>query len=278
MKKYNLLKVLAITILIAVIVTFIIPGSSADYSGNVTETGIASIGIWALFSNINVSLSYFSSIAVYIIAIAIFYAVLSNLKSYPALVKKAAEKFEGRESLLVGISSILFGLAALFVSDAMILLLFVPFVYQIMKELNIDKKTILASTIIASLIGAMFSIYNSTLFSIFSLSLNTLLLVKIVVFVLSICVLIFFIAPNCKKEENIVSVKEKEERSSKKTENVKKVTEKEATKEAKVKKQPTKKAPAKKTASKKTETKKVAKKAAPKKSTSSSKSGKKVTK
>ena len=86
----------------------------------------------------------------------------------------------------------MFGILACVVSDWMILLVFVPYIYQVMNKLNIDKKVILASTIVASLIGSMCGIYNSTLFRTLSLKVNTLLLVKVIVLVLSLAVLIFF--------------------------------------------------------------------------------------
>ena len=44
-----------------------------------------------------------------------------------------------------------------------------------MNNLEIDKKVVLASTLVAALIGSMCSVYNSSLFSLFSLKINTLL-------------------------------------------------------------------------------------------------------
>ena len=248
MKKYNLLKVLAITFLITIVLTLFIPGSSADYSGGITQNGINGVGIWSMLSNLNIALSYFSTVAVLIIAIAIFYAVIGKTKSYNAFINSCSKTFEGHESLLVVISTILFALVAMFVNDIMVLLVFVPFVYTIMKSLNIRKEAILSSTIIASLIGGMCGIYNSTLFSIFSLSVNTLLLVKIVLFVITVFILIMFTAPRAK--EQIIVVKEEIKEETKITE---------------------KKAPAKKTAAKKTETKKSTTKSSASKSSKTTK-------
>lgn len=248
MKKYNLLKVLAITFLITIVLTLFIPGSSADYSGGITQNGINGVGIWSMLSNLNIALFYFSTVAVLIIAIAIFYAVIGKTKSYNAFINSCSKTFEGHESLLVVISTILFALVAMFVNDIMVLLVFVPFVYTIMRSLNIRKEAILSSTIIASLIGGMCGIYNSTLFSIFSLSVNTLLLVKIVLFVITIFILIMFTAPRA-KEQNIVVKEEIKEEA--------KIIEK--------------KAPAKKTAAKKTETKKSTTKSSASKSSKTTK-------
>ena len=87
MKKYNLFKVLAITVFIAWVLTLIIPGSYTDYSGNITTSEISAVGIWSLFSNLSISISYFNGIAVFLIAIACFYAILSKLEVYNNFVQ-----------------------------------------------------------------------------------------------------------------------------------------------------------------------------------------------
>lgn len=237
MKKYNLLKVLAITIFVAWILTLIIPGSYVDYSGKLITDAVNGIGVWGLFSNLSISISYFSGIAVLLIAIACFYAVLSKISIYETFVKKTASIFKDKERLLVCISTIVFALLSMFISDSMVLLVFVPFVYQVMKELEIDKKVILASTIVAGLVGSMSGIYNATLFKAFNLSINTLLLVKVILFVFSTSILLMFIMPKknkAKESKKVTKVAKKE--TDKKTETKKETTKKVSSKEPKVNK------------------------------------------
>lgn len=252
MKKYNLLKVLAITVVIAWLLTLFIPGSHADYSGNVTTSSIAAVGIWSLLSNLSVSISYFNGIAVFLIAVACFYAVMSKIEVYNNFVKKVSSIFENKKGLLVSITIIVFGILASVVSEPLILIAFMPFIYKVMKELDIDKKVILSSTIIATLVGAMCGIYNSTLFSTFSLTVNTLLLVKIILLVVLLAILIFFVAPRKEKIKENKQVK-KEEKSDKVVAAKKTSTSKSTTKKA------TKKPVAKKATKKATKGKKVAK-------------------
>lgn len=232
MKKYNLLKVLAITIFVAWLLTLIIPGSYVDYTGAVTSSGIAGIGVWGLLSNLSISIAYFNGIAVFLIAVACFYAVLNKVEVYNNFTNKVTSLFKGKERLLVSIVTITFGIISLFVSDFIILLVFVPFIYKVMKELEIDKKIILSSSLVAGLIGSMCGIYNSTLFSAFNLELNTLLLVKIVLFIVSISILLVFIAPRKKKKQNANKATKK---TSSKTKNVKEETKTKAVKKVTVK-------------------------------------------
>lgn len=214
MKKYNLFKVLAITIFVAWLLTLFIPGSYIDYyTGASVSTGISGVGIWGLLSNLSVSIAYFNGIAVFLIALACFYAVLNKVEVYNNFVSKVATMFKGKERLLVTITTLVFGILALLVSDFLILLAFAPFVYKVMKELSIDKKIILSSTLVAALIGSMCGIYNSTLFTAFQLELNTMLLVKMILFVVSIAVLIILIAP---KNQVVKTVKKTASKASKK--------------------------------------------------------------
>lgn len=215
MKKYNLFKVLAITIFITWLLTLFIPGSYVDYTGEVATTGITGVGIWGLLSNLSISISYFNAIAVFLIALACFYAVLNKVDVYNTFVSKIASLFKGKEKALVIITMLVFGILALLVNDFLILLVFVPFIYKVMKELDIDKKIILSSTLVAALIGSMCGIYNSTLFTAFGLDLNTLLLVKLILFVISIAVLMILTAP--KKEVKKAVVKKTTSKAVKKT-------------------------------------------------------------
>lgn len=230
MKKYNLFKVIAITIFVTWLLTLVIPGSYVDYTGAITTSEIAGGGIFGLLSNLSISIAYFNGIAVLLIAVACFYAVLEKVSLYENFVSKASKIFENKKGLLVSLTIIVFGVLSMLINDFLILLVFVPFIYKVMEKLEIDKKVILSSTLVASLIGSMCAIYNSTLFSMLSLEVNTLLLVKIILFVISLAVLIILTAP--KKEKKVAKIAKK---STKKDSNVKTETKEKMVKKVSVK-------------------------------------------
>ena len=234
MKKYNLLKVLAITVFVAWLLTLFIPASYSDYSGNIVTDSVAAVGVWSLLSNLSISISYFNGIAIFLIAVACFYAVMNKLEVYKNFVSKVASMFENKSGLLVTITIIVFGVLACLVSDPIILIAFMPFIYQVMKVLEIDKKVILASTIVATLIGGMCGIYNSTLFSLLSLEVNTLLLVKVILLVIGLAILIFFVAPRKSKAmgSKVKADKKVSQKSEDKKASVKKVSTKQSAKKS----------------------------------------------
>lgn len=240
MKKYNLLKVITISIVFVFLLTLVIPGSYVNtYSNAIESNGISSTGVWGLFSNIGIAMQYFYGIAVYLVAVACFYGILGN--SINNMAASISNAFKYKKRLFVTITCILYGLLAAVINDYLILILFVPFTYKVMKNIGCDNKKILSSTLVAALIGAMCNIYNESLFSLLSLKLETLLLFKIITLVLSLFVLIMLI--NNKRdqivlekvenidinkveektteieEENVVvnEIKEKDDVSSKKT-------------------------------------------------------------
>ena len=221
MKKYNLLKVIGITILFMFLLTLFVPTSTITYDSTyqlVAQKGsVNSVGIFGLFNNIELVGQAFISIAIFIISIGCFYAILSKLDVYNNFVKKVADKFNGKQKILSIISIIVFSLMGMFVNEPLILLVFVPFVISVMKELKIDEKAILSSTVVAILIGAMCGIYNQTLFNMLTLKINTLLLVKVILFVLSNVILILFTAPMSVSIKRVDKL-EKDTKTEKKTE------------------------------------------------------------
>ena len=212
MKKYNLIKVIAITVLVGWILTLIIPGSSFDYSGNISTTSIQASGLWGLFSNLGISISYFNGIAIFIIAVACFYSVLGKLEVYNNFVSKVADKFSAKTFVII--STLFFGIVSLFVSDFTALIVFIPFFYSVMKKIGVDNKVILSSTIVSGIIGSMCGIYNSGLFKLLNLDINTLLLVKVIVFVISMLVLLIFTAPKNNSKVSLVKTEGKKEDAS----------------------------------------------------------------
>ena len=64
MKKHNIFKVVSITLLVAVLLTWVL--ESTYYSGEVVNNGKLQVGIFDLFSYFSAILSYFGYIPLYI--------------------------------------------------------------------------------------------------------------------------------------------------------------------------------------------------------------------
>lgn len=213
MKKYNLIKVLGITVLVTWLLTFIIPASTI--SEGINRGSATPFGIWNLLLNSLVSVTYFNTLGIYIVVIAVFYGVLELVKQYNDLCDKIAKGLKDKRRVALIISILFFSLLSLVVSDPLSLLVFVPFFWKILSKLEIDKKHIVLATIISMLVGSIGLICNSTVANNFSSSTTVLatskMLPTFILGILSIAALIIFTIMNTKKLDK-VSVKHRAKR------------------------------------------------------------------
>lgn len=201
MKKYNLIKVLGITLLITWLLTFIIPASQIQEE--IVRGNITPFGIWNLLLNSLVSVTYFNTLGIYIVVIAILYGMLELIKQYNDICDKIAKAFKDKRRRALIISILFFSLLSLVVPDTLILLVFVPFFWKILQKLDIDKRHIVLVTIVSMLVGSIGLICNTTVATNFSGSGTVLptsnMLPTFILGVLSIGALIVFTIMNTKK-------------------------------------------------------------------------------
>ena len=84
MKKHNLFKVVGISILVTVLLTWILPTTYYQYE--ITSGARSQVGLFDLFSYPSVVLSYFGNIALYILIIGGFYGILSKIGAYRSIL------------------------------------------------------------------------------------------------------------------------------------------------------------------------------------------------
>ena len=108
MKKHNASKVVLITILVFLLLTWIIP--AAYYSGEYVDQGRVQMGLFDMFSYPLTSLSYFGYIALYLILVGGFYGILYKIPAYRAFLDKIVEKAKGKEKICLSIMVVLIAL------------------------------------------------------------------------------------------------------------------------------------------------------------------------
>ena len=93
------------TILVVVLCTWIFP--SASFQSTLVEGERLQAGIFDLFSYPMVAVTYFGYIAVYVLAIGMFYGVANKIPAYHALIEKLKNLYTGREEVLIGVVMVL---------------------------------------------------------------------------------------------------------------------------------------------------------------------------
>ena len=244
MKKHNTIKVVLITMLVFLLLTWILP--AAYYSGQYMDQGRVQMGLFDLFNYPLTALSYFGYIALFVILVGGFYGILYKIPAYRTFLDKIVGLFKGKEKLALSIMIVLIAVLVSVCGMQFGIALFIPFVVGLILLMGYDKITaalVTVGSISAGLIGSTYAVNNTSILTTsLSLGYDYNIVMRWIILVVAIILVIFntlmYIKDNGKKEVKITKKEEKKE----------KVVE--------VKKTTTKKAPAKKTSSKKTTSKK----------------------
>ena len=249
MKKHNTIKVVLITMLVFLLLSWILP--AAYYSGQYVDQGRVQMGLFDLFNYPLTALSYFGYIGLFIILVGGFYGILYKIPAYRTFLDRIVKLFEGKEKIALGIMivviSVLVSICGLHYGIA----LFIPFVVAIILLMGYDKITaalVTVGSIVAGLIGTTYAVNNTNILtSSLGLDADYQIGVRFVILLVGIVLVIFntLMYVNKIKKSKIEVIKEEVK------EKVEKI-EKTVAKKASAKKAPAKKSTAKKTTTKKT--------------------------
>lgn len=202
-KEHDLFKKIFIAIFIFVILSWIIaPGSLSSNTISIADE-TTRLGIWNVFNIFASSLSSFAIYGLFLVAVGAFYVVLNKTQVYQRIVEKIAKKTKKKPVLFVAIIAFIFAALSSVTNLGLILFLFVPFVASIIFKMGYDKFTAATTTIGALFVGIIGStlgyyvsyVINATL----GLDFTTNIIAKLVLFVLSLGLLIFYIKGHMSK-------------------------------------------------------------------------------
>lgn len=193
MKKHNISKVVLITILVFLLLSWILP--AAYFSGEYVEQGRVQMGLFDLFNYSLTSLSYFGYIALFIVLVGGFYGILYKIPAYRSFLDKIVRLFEGREKIFVSLAIILIALAVSICGLQFGIALFIPFVVSIILLMGYDKIVagfVTAGSISVGLIGGTFAYSNyGILVSYLNLATDYQIGVRFVILLVGIVLVIF---------------------------------------------------------------------------------------
>lgn len=192
MKKNNIFKVVCITILIAVLLTWIIPATY--YSGGIVDNGRIQVGLFDLFGYLSAIVSYFGYIPLYILAVGGFYGVLYKTNGYRNLLDKIVEKYKGSEWIFLTIVMIVFAVITSVAGLSFGLFFLFPFVITVILLMGYSKITSLLATVGSVCVGLIGTTYSVTEISIvnsyLSLSASSEIFAKLIILVVGLIILI----------------------------------------------------------------------------------------
>ena len=159
-EKHSLGKALAIVLALTVLLSWFVPTggfNGAEYvKGELIRIGFADLG------NI---LYYVIAIAIdkilFLVVLGIFYSILIKLPAYQKVVNSIAKKMKGKKILFASIVSFVLALFTAFSSSVFAVLVFVPFVINILSAMKFDKVSTMGITFGSIFVGALGCIFGT---------------------------------------------------------------------------------------------------------------------
>ena len=278
--KRKLLKVIGISFLIFVVLSWIIPVGTYS-NGELTTNGIDPVGLFDLFTMPVQAFASFAIYALMFMAIGGFYGVMEKTGALEKVTDKMTKAFKGKERGFLILTVILFAVLSSLTGLVYPLFVLVPLFATVLFAMDYDKVTVVAATVGSLLVGTIastfgFNISGYTNYFLYLDSTNEIV-AKVILLVILIIALIIVILTSSKrkmKKELKEAKVNKEEKEVQKVE-AKKVKEGNSTKASTAKQvKKTTKAASNKNTSK--TTKKSSAKTTTKKKTTKSKSSTKA--
>ena len=192
MKKYNIFKILTIVILLSMVLSYFIPGSNIGYGG-IEKGTILPVTFANLFSNGITTVSALITTIIWVLVIGVFYFVVKKTGKYETLVENTASVFDTNRGLFIVITVFGLGLVTLFSGDLLPMLIFVPFLFDVLQKLNFGKLSSILATIGSLIIGFSGSTYTYYINQYMSLTVKDNLAAKITLGLVGLVSIVAFI-------------------------------------------------------------------------------------
>ena len=203
MKKNNTLKVLLIAIFFTYLLTWILP---ITYFNNGLTTDVRyPTGLFDMFNYPTLTLYYFGTTAIYVLAVGAFYGVFNKTGVFKKIVDKIAKIFKRKEILFYAIVVTFLALLVSFCGFGYEIIFFLPLVAAVILSMGHDKIAV-AETVVGSIAvgfaGSLFAkeitgTYGDTL----ATSYTDIIWFRVIMLVLGIALLVFNIVYRLKKKD-----------------------------------------------------------------------------
>ena len=158
MKKYDLLKVLGISLLITFFLSWVIPAGTFSSGSFVSSEATNPLGLYDLFKIPVYVINRFVQYVLLFLAIGGFYGVLNKSGVYSKIVEDVVGKYKTKRKTFLIISIVLFSLLSSVLGLSNVILILVPFFVTVLLKLEFSKINSLAATIGAMLVGQIGSL------------------------------------------------------------------------------------------------------------------------
>lgn len=159
-KKYGLFKGILLFILIAIVLTWLIPNGAFSNTG-FQESGLVRVGLndlaWLIYYGM-----YFSIDKImFLLVVGGLYGILTKTNAYERIVSGIAKKFSKHKNIAVVVFSVIIAILTSLLTQSFVVIIFIPFIISILNRMKLDKMTILATTFGSMLVGILGATYGT---------------------------------------------------------------------------------------------------------------------
>lgn len=171
MKKNNTLKVVLIAILVAVLLTWLLPISY--FSGSLVTDARYPAGLFDIFNYPVLTFYYFGQIGIYVLIVGAFYAVFEKTGVYRKVCDRIAKLFKGKELIFFAVVITLLSTIVAFCGFSYELILVLPFLASIILLMGYDRMSV-ALTLVGSIaVGFIGSLFAKPVYGVYMETLST---------------------------------------------------------------------------------------------------------
>ena len=194
MKKHNTLKVVLLTTGILFLCTWIFKTANLGATGYEAAERMQ-MGVFDLFNYQITAMQYFGYIALFVLVVGAFYAVLNETGAYRGMLDKLASKFKKKGKIVLVSIMVILAFLVSFFGMQLPLVIFIPFLVSLILLMGYDKVTAVLTVVGSMMIGLAGTTfgYNNTAILNQVLGLNNYdsVWIKLLILVLGIVLLAF---------------------------------------------------------------------------------------
>ena len=193
MKKQNLWKVVLLTAVVFLILTWILP--AASFQSEYVEQGRVQMGLFDIFNYPTTALSAFAYIVLFFVFVGGFYGVMFKIPAYRSFLDKIVSCTKGKEKVFLSVIVVLVALLVSICGLNIGIAIFVPFIVSIIFLMGYDKIVAayaVVGSICAGMLGSTYAnSHLNVLLSGFSLNTDYQIGVRFVILLVSAILVIF---------------------------------------------------------------------------------------
>ena len=218
MKKNNLFKILGFVLVGYVLLSWLVPIIVSIFGWKVEAS--YQIGLVKFGSTFIDAFAGFSNIIIFILLVGGLYAVMDATGAYKTTIETLAEKFKGKEKIVLITIIVLMAIISSITGLELALFVLFPFIISLVLMMGYDKIIALVATFGATIVGMYGATYAGTLYGYLDGFMQTKpndnILAKVIFFVVSLGLLVGFTLIYMKKHKMLETKSNKKEKKNKK--------------------------------------------------------------